>query len=163
MCNYYNKEVRQHKEPQEIQQEEGQNSALRNEQPYTQILLKDTQLERILGEKVAIKLNMKQQEPLQKRRPILPWGAWGKIFPEGQRTWSFHSTQNWQCYIWDAGSSFGLFSMKDVDILETSQQKAMKMLKALGYFIYDKSLRKLGLFSLEKRKLKKILSMYVNT
>lgn len=75
MCNYYNKEVRQHKEPQEIQQEEGQNSALRNEQPYTQILLKDTQLERILGEKVAIKLNMKQQEPLQKRRPILPWGA----------------------------------------------------------------------------------------
>lgn len=37
ICNYYNKEVRQCKELQEVQQEEGQNSALRNEQPYAQI------------------------------------------------------------------------------------------------------------------------------
>lgn len=48
-------------------------------------------------------------------------------------------------------------------ILEASQQRAIKILKALEYLVCDKRLRKLGLFSLENRKLRMILSTYIYT
>lgn len=64
MCNYYNKEVRQCKELQEVQQEEGHNSALRDEQSYAQIYPEEQPAGKDLGRNgpgvlVAIKLNMK--------------------------------------------------------------------------------------------------------
>jgi len=37
------------------------------------------------------------------------------------------------------------------------------MIKCLKHLSYEKSLRELGLFSLEKRRLKGILPMYINT
>lgn len=117
-CNYYNEEVRWCEEPQEVQWEEGPNSSLRDEQPYAQIYAEEHPAGKDPSRKgpgilVTIKLNMTQQGPLQKRKPILPGDAWGKILTEGQRTWSFLSTQHWQGYIWDAGSGFGLPIIKE--------------------------------------------------
>ncbi|KAK4829466.1 hypothetical protein QYF61_004756 [Mycteria americana] len=52
---------------------------------------------------------------------------------------------------------------RDMDILGRLQQRAMKMIKGLEHLSYEERLRQLGLFSLEKRRLKGTLSMYINT
>jgi len=49
---------------------------------------------------------------------------------------------------------------RDMDILERVQQGAKK---ELDHLTYDKRLRKLGLFILQKRSLREILSMCINT
>jgi len=51
---------------------------------------------------------------------------------------------------------------RDMDILE-SPTKGTKMMKGLEHLSYAERLRELGLFSLEKRRLRAISSMYINT
>ena len=50
-----------------------------------------------------------------------------------------------------------------MDILGRAQRRAMKMLKGREHLCYEERLRGLGLLSLEKRKLRWILSMCIHT
>ena len=50
-----------------------------------------------------------------------------------------------------------------MDILERVHQRATKMVKGLGYLSSEERLKELGLFVLDKRRLRGILPMYINT
>ena len=52
---------------------------------------------------------------------------------------------------------------RDMDILERVQQRATQMMKSLEHLTHGESLRELGLFSLEKRWLRGILPMCINS
>ena len=50
-----------------------------------------------------------------------------------------------------------------MNILEGVQQRAIKMIKGREHLIYEEMLRKLGLFRMEKRRLRGLLPIYINT
>jgi len=52
---------------------------------------------------------------------------------------------------------------RDMDILESVQQRTVKVMKVLKHPSYEKRLRELRLISLEQRKLRGICSMCINT
>ena len=52
---------------------------------------------------------------------------------------------------------------RNMDVLERVHRRTMKMMKGLEHLSYEERQRELGLFSLEKSRLKGILSMCINT
>lgn len=98
--------------------------------------------------------------PLQKRKSTTSWAALGRALPTGQGNWFFLCTQ----HQWNRSGvqSWAPWDTRVVDILEQVQLKATMMVKGLEYLIYQERLRELGMFSLEKKKLRRISSAYVN-
>ena len=65
--------------------------------------------------------------------------------------------------IWSAGSSPELPSMRDMGMVKQVQQRAMKTIKGLEHPLHKEKLREMGTFSMEKRRLRGILSIFINT
>ncbi|GAB0180786.1 mitochondrial enolase superfamily member 1 [Grus japonensis] len=119
-------------------------------------LLGSSAAEKDLGVLVDNKLSMTSNMPSWPRRPMVSWGALRRAWPAVRGRFSSPSTLPWSGHIWSSVSpSLRTPQFKKArELLERVQRRAMRMMRGLEHLLYEERLRELGLFSLEKRRLR---------
>ena len=92
--------------------------------------------------------------PRWPRQPAASWLVWETVWPAGAGEWSSLCTQHWWGHTSNPAFSFGPLTTLDIELLEWVESRATKLAKGLEHESYEKQLRELGLFSLEKRRLR---------
>ncbi|GAB0179918.1 mitochondrial enolase superfamily member 1 [Grus japonensis] len=119
------------------------------------IWLGSNSVERDLGILVDNKLNMSEQCAAVAKKANRMLAASTRTSPAEIKKSLSHSTQHLLGHTWNTVFSFDPhYAKKDGHRLERVQRRATRVIKGLGSLPYEERLRELGLFSLEKRRLR---------
>ncbi|CAM4662815.1 unnamed protein product, partial [Caretta caretta] len=125
--------------------------------------LSGSSAEKYLGITVDEKLDMSQQCALLVKKANGILGCISRSIASRSREmiiplYSALVRPNLECYVQFWAPHYRM----DVDKLERVLQRAMKMIRGLGHMTYEERLRELGLFSLQKRKVRRDLTAAFN-